>query len=455
MAEAYPALDLKNNSTPGSGSGPMGGPGPFAPGNTPIVYARGSDPVQAFMANLSAAGVAGINSEGIPVGSTGGTTFMWSDQVKAANEAAGGDVMGSMGRMNNQFLQPRQAQQPAPMAGNAFLNPTTDVRVNGLTPAAPGGTPLLGRDYGSVNAAPGASGASSSLPPTPLSTFGQRLLATGGTETRDGAVFSGTGGKLSITQDPSTVPARGAGPSNLSPGAMAIITRGVNDFKGDGATNQFLNALNSGAYDEKPMADASPEQIAALGLRNQQLRQEATGAIPRLMLPNTGNPGVDAQRMNSFLPMAGGALGNVNDMASRAVRNQPEVVTLGGVQYARLGNSMNPIPDRNAPQNTLPDGTQRTLEPKDGLKIEAELIGNRWVDRKTGVPVYITDPITGQNAINPVLTGDENDPLDNPDGKGAAKPKKELSDIDKQAIAWAEKNPNDPRAAQIKKRLGL
>lgn len=430
MAEAYPAFDLKNNRTPGSGSGPMGGPGPFAPSNTPVVYARGSDPVQAFMANLSGAGVAGINSEGIPVGSTGGTTFMWSDQVKAANEAAGGDVLGSMGRMNNQFLQPRQAQpqQPAPMAGNAFLNPTTDVRVNGLAPAAPGGTPMLGRDYGSVNAASGGSGASSNLPSTPLSTFGQRLLATGGTETRDGAVFSGAGGKLSITQDPLTVPARGAttGGLNLTPGAMAILTRGVNDFKGEGATGQMLKAIGAGAYDEKPMDSATPEQIAALSLRNQQLRQEATNAIPRMMLPNTGNPGVDSQRMNAFLPAATGAIGNVNDMANRAVRNQPEVVTLGGVQYARLGNSMNPIPDRNAPQNTLPDGTQRTLEPKDGLKIEAELIGNRWVDRKTGVPVYITDPITGQNAINPVLTGDENDPLDKipgGDDKAAAKPK--------------------------------
>jgi len=34
-------------------------------------------------------------------------------------------------------------------------------------------------------------------------------------------------------------------------------------------------------------------------------------------------------------------------------------------------------------------------------------------------------------------------------------PKQELSDKDKEALDWANSNPTDPRAAQIKKRLGV
>ena len=39
-------------------------------------------------------------------------------------------------------------------------------------------------------------------------------------------------------------------------------------------------------------------------------------------------------------------------------------------------------------------------------------------------------------------------------GSAAAKPK-ELSAQDKQALDWANANATDPRAAQIKQRLGL
>jgi len=437
MADAYPAFDFRRNDNPGSGSGPMGGPGPFAPSNTPVVYPRGTDPIKQFMGRI---GVAGMNSEGIPVGSTGGTTFMWSDDVAKVNDMAGAPVMGSQGRMNP-FLPGAtpQPQQPAAAPTNTFLpgapTATGDVRFNGLTPAtlAPGGTPMLGRDYGAQPA-----------PSTPLSAFGQRLLATGGTETRDGAVFSGAGGKLSITQDPSTVPARGAatGGLNLTPGAMAILTRGVNDFKGEGATGQMLKAIGAGAYDEKPMDSATPEQIAALSLRNQQLRREATNAIPRMMLPNTGNPGVDSQRMNAFLPAATSAIGNVNDMANRAVRNQPEVVTLGGVQYARLGNSMQVIPDQSAPQKQLVAGVTRKLTLPGGATIEAEWDGRDWIDAKSGAQVYITPRdsmgyVTGNPTVNPLITGGaagQADPLDNvPGGKPAPADKPKLTPAEAKA----------------------
>jgi len=39
-------------------------------------------------------------------------------------------------------------------------------------------------------------------------------------------------------------------------------------------------------------------------------------------------------------------------------------------------------------------------------------------------------------------------------GNVAIKPK-ELSGQDQQALTWANSNPTDPRAAQIKQRLGL
>jgi len=417
MAEAYPAFDLKNNRTPGSGSGPMGGPGPFAPGNTPIVYARGSDPVQAFMANLSAAGVAGINSEGIPVGSTGGTTFMWSDQVKAANEAAGGDVMGSMGRMNNQFLQPRQAQQPAPMAGNAFLNPTTDVRVNGLTPAAPGGTPLVGRDYGSVNAAPGASGASSSLPPTPLSTFGQRLLATGGTETRDGAVFSGAGGKLSITQDPSTVPARGAGRPGAAQFDPIAVARYQQALAAGGDVAQTLQAFRT----EVPKdVQLSEQELAALAMDDMRINQQAMEVAKyvndRGMMVTANQPqSVRENRMayigglaSQAAPAAGGAAdirARLNQRPMRTVKmeNGNEVVTYDAnsmKELARAPRTAAPAGMRYNAQGELEaiPGSDQAVERQKAAK--AESTKNMQAVEKANIVIQAVDEVMPKIGYN-------------------------------------------------------
>ena len=127
------------------------------------VYPKNDDPVKQWLTSI---GVANVDASGNATGTTGGNTFMWQDQ-QAQYQKLLAAQQPQAPQAPNAFLAPAsQPQQPAPMAGNAFLNPTTDVRINGLTPAAPGGTPLVGRDYGSVNAAPGASGASSSLPPT-------------------------------------------------------------------------------------------------------------------------------------------------------------------------------------------------------------------------------------------------------------------------------------------------
>jgi hypothetical protein len=47
------------------------------------------------------------------------------------------------------------------------------------------------------------------------------------------------------------------------------------------------------------------------------------------------------------------------------------------------------------------------------------------------------------------------DNLENSYVKGAGMGKSSMSAEDKQALQWANSNPNDPRSAQIKQRLGV
>ena len=319
MAEAYPAFDLKNNRTPGSGSGPMGGPGAFAPGNTPVIYGKNQSPLDGFM---QAIGVSKVEN-GQAYGSTGGAVHMWDSERQGFQALAAAQQEQEAKQRQAQGGQRGQAQQTQ-QTQNAFLpgapTATGDVRFNGLTPAAPGGTPLLGRDYGSVNAAGKAPNASFGL-------LAKEISLADGPVKRNGALFEyqGAGKGFSLTQDPSTVPAAG-GASTVSPEAMAVISQGVGQFKGADATNQFIAALDAGAFDQKPLDGATQQQIAALNLRNQQVRQEAKAALPRLMLPNTGNATVDAERMktfmgaadNAFMPKPSATTGAVNKLANQA-----------------------------------------------------------------------------------------------------------------------------------------
>jgi len=256
MADAYPAFDFRRNNNPGSGSGPMGGPGAFAPSNTPVIYGKNQSPLDGFM---QAIGVSKVEN-GQAYGSTGGAVHMWDDQRQ------GFQALAAAQQEQEARQRPQATQQQPQQAQNTFLpgapTATGDVRFNGLTPAtlAPGGTPMVGRDYGSQPTATSA----------PLSTFGQRLLATGGTETRDGAVFSGAGGKLSITQDMGSIP-MGGKPSTPQFDPMAVA-RYQQALAAGGDVAQTLQAFRT----EIPKdVQLSEQEMAALAMDDMRINQQA------------------------------------------------------------------------------------------------------------------------------------------------------------------------------------
>jgi len=408
--------------------------------NPDNVFQKNQNPIDAFLKSID---VAKVDANGQATGTTGGAVHMWDDQTARYNELLGasqGQVQPGQAPAGNAFLQPTGTNTPAaaPMAANAFLGGANGP--SSATPAAPtgwinkapgtpqanqdGSTPMIGR----ANPAPIQTGA------TPLSSFGKQVLNSPTPISRDGAIFSGEGGKLSITQDPNTIPAQdpAGGGMTLSPGAGAILARGVTQFTGPDANNQFLKAIDAGTYDTQPIAGATPEEVAALALTNAKARAEAKAALPRMALPNTGNSGVDAARNNTFLKTMEGSLGQVDALAGKASKNTPEVVTLGGVKYARLGNSMQVIPDQTAPQKTLVAGTTRVLEPKKGVKINAEWDGKDWFDSTTGAQVWITprdqySVPTGKPELNPTLMGDA-PATDSLDALGATAPAKDGKD---------------------------
>ncbi len=85
-------------------------------------------------------------------------------------------------------------------------------------------------------------------------------------------------------------------------------------------------------------------------------------------------------------------------------------------------------------------------------------------DSLTAMNVDWTKPLTGRNAALPGIVDVYQKANRGPWGGGAAPattartaptPAQALSQRDQQALAWANANPNDPRAAEIKRRLGV
>lgn len=480
MADAYPAFDFRRNDNPGSGSGPMGGPGAFAPGNTPVVYGKNQSPLEGFMQAIGVNRVEG----GQAYGSTGGMVHMWDDQRRGFQALAAAQQEQEARQRQAQGGQ-QQVQQPQ----NTFLpgapTATGDVRFNygpmgappqePLTPlqrgninlnqrprvANPAGgtstlysmsfgtdkgevlvprvsedgrimseqeaidayrktgrmlgvfaspedatryadylhkdqvyrsspTPMIGRDYGQQAATS-----------TPLSTFGQRLLATGGTETRDGAVFSGAGGKLSITQDMGSVPMGGA-PSNPSEGALARIMQGASRFSGPDQQAQIQAALASGAFNTKPQDGVvlTPEQQAALDMENAQLNKEAAGWLGRIALPNAGTQPAD---------VFGNRMAGLRDRGNNAFL--PAGKTPGADTMGRLANEA-----KSTSVNSRYDSAGTFVDRETGSGAIAAV-----KDRRTGKlgvlsPDGTFEPID-QKKMRPMTTSDANPLLDGPQFK--------------------------------------
>jgi hypothetical protein len=352
----------------------MGGPGAFAPGNTPVVHPRGSDPIKNFLAGI---GVAGVDASGQAIGSTGGLTHMWEgdratmgSMIVAQQEAEAQRKQANGGQQDqaqtNAFLAPKTAPS-SPMAGNAFMGGNGAVRVNGLTPAtlAPGGTPMIGRDYGSAGAAES----------TPLSAFGQQLLATGGTVNQNGANFSGAGGKLSIAQDMGSIP-MGAKPSAPQFDPMAIA-RYQQALAAGGDIGETLQAYRT----EIPKdAQLSEQDMAALAMDDMRINQQAMEVAQYVNARGMGiTPNQSQATRDNRMAYIGGLAGESADPAAggaadvRAKLNQRPMKTVDvivGDEIVTMDANTRQVVGR-APRTPLPAGYERAeggIRPMAGSK---------------------------------------------------------------------------------------
>ena len=240
----------------------------------PTTFAKNDSPKNRFLQSI---GVASVDANGQATGTTGGSTFMWSDQRAQYNELLGAEQGQPMAQ---QAPGGTQVATPSPMAGNQFMQSAggaTGVRVNGTTPAtlAPGGTPMLGREYGTTPE-PGAGLGR-------LGSFAQGLLNGGPDVQQNGSIFSGAGGKLSITQDPNTIPAQGSGNSFLgfTPEAAAIASQAL----GAGMDrNSFAQSLAAGKFNEAVPANVvlTPMQQAARAKELSERNNQALTAFDRV-----------------------------------------------------------------------------------------------------------------------------------------------------------------------------
>lgn len=242
----------------------------------PTTFARNDSPKNRFLQSI---GVASVDEAGNATGTTGGSTFLWNDQRATYNELLGAE-QGAQGGQQAPGGMPVAA--PSPMAGNQFMQSAggaPGVRVNGLTPAtlAPGGTPMLGRDYGTTPE-PGAGLGR-------LGSFAKEVSLADGPVARNGALFNygGAGKGFSITQDPSTVPATGGGNRFLgfTPEAAAIASQAL----GAGMDrNAFAQSLAAGKFNEAVPANVvlTPMQQAARAKELSERNNQALTAFDRV-----------------------------------------------------------------------------------------------------------------------------------------------------------------------------
>lgn len=455
---------------------------PFtAPGNGDFdVFPKNENPVRQFLQSLD---VSGHDSSGVPVGSTGGQVHVWNDDVRRLNDYAGGNVFGPGGNLTqptppNSFL-PGTPSRPAPV--NAFLNPNGQTATPAPAMQVPSGNAFLrspgttaptaspmaantfigganepssGAPTGQawINKAPGTRqanqdgsttmlgrGSPVAQPSTPLSNFGSQVAASSAPISRNGAIYRGGPGGLSIAQDPNTIPAQGdnAAEDSEDPLVNTRFTQLMSSLAEQPALEgDAMQAIATAAQNLKTQVpnwtNLSEQEQTAILADDQRIRDAVIQRASRLaaqgMLPNsTQRPEVRANRMNAggvgnaFLDVAG---------ARDAVSGKPREVTVGGERYVQYGNGqLMRVNDK--PERTLVAGAQRTLEPLLGVKVNAEWDGRDWIDSKSGAQVWITPRdsmgnVTGNPILNPTISGGQGeavDPLDNLGG-GTPAPKK-------------------------------
>ena len=376
-------------------------------------YAKNTNPVDDFLKSI---GVAKVDASGQATGTTGGNTFMWQDQQAQYQELLGAQTPTAPTPQSNAFLKPAAAPA-SPMAGNAFIGGAGDVRVNGLTPAtlAPGGTPMVGRDYGTAQPM-GRAGLGSLN-----GDLASEVAISDGPVARNGALFGyGAGQGFSITQDPMTVPAQGgtARPTGFTPEAAGIAYQGLSAGMD---RNAFMAELSAGKFDQAVPSNVAltPMEQTARAVENAKIREQAITAFDRvassgLSLGAWQDSGIRQNRNNAFMKALGidqKQMQGVNEStgkritASNKVREEGKEREVATTELFKLYQEREAFKDAgNAAMVKTYDQRIEKLAKSADLGGFFEALAN--LGRPGGQPA-MNEPIAAPNADIPTLSPEE------------------------------------------------
>ena len=273
------------------------------------------------------------------------------------------------------------------------------------------------------------------------------------------------------------------GPYLASQGAKAGDLKPHINVQGTGATTRLLSTPAFGGQTSVvPGSEAkitmSPYEAARIGQENQRLAQEATGVVYQedangniVALPSKLKKGEVPTARVAVAP--GGGFQPLVAKPSEAVGkeqmsiNQQKAIIKGALDAVAAtpdafgwttGNLPEAIraraatPAENEARSYLFNVVSGVIKERAGTAqsaAEAETL-RRFLPVETDNADIIKDKMT---AFDKYLTAKEAGTTKKRGGAMAEKPS--LSPMDQEALKWANSNPGDPRASQIKQRLGM